>query len=64
MNIFMQYSVAEIIAKKLQFPRKNAGKNIGKTSIATQRICAGKKPAKGKGRVNSEFPLFSKGSFH
>lgn len=56
MNIFMQYSVAEMTAKKLQFPGKSAGKNTGKTPIATQCICAGRKPAKGKGRANSEFP--------
>ena len=64
MNIFVQYSVAEMTAKKLRFPGKNAGKNTGKRSIGTQCICAGRKPAKGKGRVNSEFPQFSKGSFH
>lgn len=60
----MQHSVAEITAKKLQFPGKNAGKNTGKTSIATQCICAGKRTAKGKGRVNSEFLWFSNASFH
>lgn len=53
----------KITTKKLQFPGKNA-ENTDKTSIATQCICAGRRTAKGKGRVKSEFPRFSKASFH
>lgn len=54
MKIFMQYSGAERTAQKLEFPGKNAGKNARKTLIAMQCICAGRKPAKGRGRVERD----------